>query len=190
MNQNIRNADVLFSVLLLLRWNACEIYQFLMSYWHTKKASIVCSDTNSTSASPFSLPNIQSLACSSATAHVTWHALHKRTFRKLDLGKDCSPASSSLQATRKPLFSLLLRKGRKKIQKDLWKIREARTAFFFFCGILFWVVEFFREWINASLNKNLSGLTLSVPHTWLLRICAQCYSLSMSTCTWRGRYFS
>lgn len=134
-----------FFVFLLLSWHV-SIFLCNLSIADEllidQKASLVCSDTNSTSASPLFTPQ-HSKSCSRATAHVTWHALHKRTFSKLDLGKDCSPASSSLQATRKPLFSPLLRKGRKKIQKDLWKIREARTAFFLFCGILFWVVEFF-----------------------------------------------
>lgn len=156
-----------------------------------QNASIVCSDINSTSASPLFTPqHIQSLACSRATAHVTWHALHNRTFRKLDLGKDRSPASSSLQATRKPLFPHCWGKEEKKSQKICGRLEKPGLLFFFIVASCFEWWNSFREWINASLNKNPSGLTLSVPHTWLLWSCAQCCSLSMSTCTWRGHYFS
>lgn len=145
MNQNIRNADVLFSVLLLLRWNACEIYQFLMSYWHTKKASIVCSDTNSTSASPLFTHNIQVLRAVVPQRTSPDMPCIKEHLENLTLVKTVRQQAVACRLQESLFFPHCWGKEEKKSQKDLWKIREARTvfsSFFLFCGILFWVVEF------------------------------------------------
>ncbi len=136
-----------------------------------------------------SLPNIQSLAVVPQHTSPDMPCI-KEHLENLTLVKTVRQQAVACRLQESLFFPHCWGKEEKKSKKICGRLEKPGLRFFFFVASCFEWWSSFREWIHASLNKNLSGLTLSVPHTWLLWSCAQCYSLSMSTCTWRGRYFT
>ncbi len=168
----------------------CAIYQLQINYLYTKRPVLSAVIPTQHQNLLYSLPNIFKVLRAVVPQHTSPDMpCVKEHSENLTLVKTVLQQAVACRLQESLFFLHCWGKEEKKSRKICGRLEKPGLLFSFFVASCFeW--NSFREGINASLNTNPSGLTLSVPHTWLLWSCAQCCSLSMSTCTWRGRYFS